>query len=85
MQTIGDLIDKLSIINIKIWTQETIKRDETKSDSEIANATRKVNILNQQRCDLVDEINDLIGKIILGKTMPKTYKEGYTKDYQSKL
>ena len=55
METIGNLIDKLTVVNLKIWTFEDIKRT-SKIDKEIADATRNTNILNQQRNDLIQEI-----------------------------
>jgi len=79
-ETIGNLIDKLSIVNIKIWMHEDIKRNAD-SDSEIANATRSTNILNQCRTDLVQEIDELILGLIDGSKTMKIYKQGDTKLY----
>ena len=52
-KTIGQLIDELSIVNIKIWMAEDVKRDKDATDKQIADATRKTNIANQQRNDLI--------------------------------
>ena len=48
METIGNLIDKLTVVNIRIWMAEDIKRNASASDKEIADATRLTNIANQQ-------------------------------------
>lgn len=80
METIGSLVDKLSIVNLKIWHQEDIKRD-SEDDSKVADATRKTNILNQERNDLIQEIDSLITGAIEGKITLKNYRQGDTKSY----
>lgn len=67
MDTIGALIDKLSIVNLKIYMLEDIKRDSKASDFDVAEATRKTNTLNTQRCSLVDEIDTAMNEIAKGK------------------
>ena len=61
METLGDLIDKLSIVNIKIFKYEDIKRMPGAPDKDIADATRATNILNTQRVQLKNEINEMMG------------------------
>lgn len=73
METLGSLIDKLTIVNIRIWMAEDIKRDGTACDKRIADATKLVNIANQQRNDLIQEIDEMSGV--------KHYKQGDTKMY----
>ena len=46
MDTVGNLIDKLTIANIRIWMAEDIKRDKNASDKQIADATRVTNVVN---------------------------------------
>ena len=60
METIGNLIDKLTIVNIRIWTAEDIKRDKSANDKQIADATKITNISNSQRNDLIQEIDEKI-------------------------
>ena len=79
-ETLGNLIDKLTIANLKIWMCEDIKRDPNATDKQIADATRKTNIINQQRNDLIQEIDELLVDVVNGKPM-KTYKQGSTKLY----
>ena len=83
METVGNLIDKLTIVNMKIWAFEDVKRVST-NDTEIANATRKTNVLNQQRTDLIQEIDELVEGLLLGTKKIKTYKQGETKLYGNK-
>jgi hypothetical protein len=81
METIGNLIDKLTIVNIRIWMSEDIKRDPDASDEKIANATRLTNIANLQRNDLIQEIDELINHMVKTGELQKLYKQGDTKMY----
>lgn len=80
MDTFGNLIDKLTIVNLKIWKYEDIKRD-SKDDKEIADSTKKTNILNQQRNDLIQEIDEMLINASKGLINFKNYKQGDTKKY----
>lgn len=81
METIGSLIDKLSIVNIKIWMAEDIKRNKEASDKEIADATRITNIANQQRNDYIQEIDERLNHMVETGELQKLYKQGSTKMY----
>ena len=83
MTTIGNLTDQLTICNIRIWMLEDVKRDPDASDKQIADATRKVNVLNQQRNDLIEEIDIRLNEIAEGKKQ-KLYGQGSTKMYGKK-
>lgn len=65
--TIGNLIDKLSIINIKIYLLEDIKRDNRATESEIACATKKTNIINSERAAIIDSIDLELNEIAEGR------------------
>jgi hypothetical protein len=78
--TIGNLIDQLSIVNIKIWMAEDIKRDPKATDADIAKATRTTNIANQQRNDLIQAIDEEMNLIAKGEAQ-KLYKQGVSKMY----
>lgn len=64
--TIGNLCDKLSILNIKIFFLENEKRNNEASNDEIAEATKKTNVLNSERSLIIDEIDLAINKIAKG-------------------
>lgn len=81
MDTIGNLIDKLTIVNIRIWMAEDIKRNKDASDKEIAKATLLTNIANQQRNDLIQEIDEKINHMVQTGELQKLYKQGSTKMY----
>jgi len=81
MDTIGNLIDKLTIANIRIWMAEDIKRDKKATDKQIADATRITNVVNSLRTDLIQEIDESINSMISTGTIQKLYKQGSTKMY----
>lgn len=81
METIGNLIDKLTITNIRIWMAEDIKRDKNATDKQIADATRITNVANSLRTDLIQEIDENINNIVTSGIPQKLYKQGSTKMY----
>ena len=76
---LGELIDKLTIVNLKIWHLEDIKRDSD-DDSKVANACRKTNILNTQRNLLMEDIDNLMVRYLDGEK-PRVSHQGSTKVY----
>lgn len=84
MDTIGNLIDKLTIVNIRIWMAEDIKRDKKASDKTIADATKLTNVANTQRNDLIQEIDETINHLVESSTPQKLYKQGQSKIYGKK-
>ena len=84
METIGNLIDKLTIANLRIWNAEDKKRDKNASDKEIADATRVTNIVNSQRNDLIQEIDERLNHMVSTGELQKLYKQGSTKMYGKK-
>lgn len=81
METLGGLIDKLSVVNIRIWFAEDIKRNKNASDKQIVDACRITNVANSQRNDLIQEIDELINSMILSGKPQRLYKQGDTKLY----
>lgn len=78
--TIGNLVDALTICNIKIWMAEDVKRKKNATDAEIVKATKITNIANQQRNDLIESIDFELNEIGAGN-LQKLYKQGSTKMY----
>lgn len=81
METIGNLIDKLTIANIRIWMAEDIKRNASATDKQIADATRITNVSNSYRTDLIQEIDERLNQLVIDKVPQKLYKQGSTKMY----
>lgn len=78
--TIGNLIDQLSIVNIRIWMLENAKRDTEASDKDVADATRKTNVLNVHRNNLIEAIDAGLTKMVGGDGR-NMYGQGSTKIY----
>lgn len=78
--TVGNLIDQLTIVNIRIWMAEDIKRDPNATDKQLGDATRVTNVANQQRNDLIQAIDETMNKIASGQAQ-KLYKQGTNKIY----
>lgn len=81
METIGNLIDKLTITNIRIWMAEDIKRGKNATDKQIAAATKITNVTNSYRTDLIQEIDEYINEMISTGKIQKLYKQGSSKMY----
>jgi uncharacterized protein YpiB (UPF0302 family) len=84
MDTIGSLIDKLVVVNIRIWMAEDIKRKPKATDKEIADATKITNVANQQRNDLIQEIDETLNHMVETSAPQKLYKQGASKMYGKK-
>ena len=81
METLGGLIDKLSVVNIRIWFAEDIKRGKDATDKQVADACKVTNVANSQRNDLIQEIDELINKLVTSGVPQPLYKQGATKLY----
>lgn len=81
MDTVGNLIDKLSIVNIRIWFAEDIKRSAGATDKQLADACRITNVANSQRNDLIQEIDEMLNRMVITGELQKLYKQGATKMY----
>ena len=57
--SIGELIDKLSIVNLKIWhIEEEIKKKEKDNPDEVLALCDKVVDFNKLRNNIIDSINE---------------------------
>jgi len=79
-ETLGSLIDKLTIANIRLWHLEDVRRDRSLSDKDRLKAADAISEVNQQRNDLMDEIDEFLylaarGKVKLKSPKVKIYKK----------
>lgn len=81
MDTIASLIDKLIVTNCRIWAAEDHKRRQDAPDAELAKYTKITNICNQQRNDLIQEIDQKINYYLETGEVQKLYQVGDTKMY----
>ena len=63
---LGSMIDKLSILNLKIWHHEEICYDEKASIEEVGKAKLAINSLNTQRTAMVEAIDKLFKGVVEG-------------------
>jgi|TARA_R110000765_G_scaffold70085_2_gene135980 hypothetical protein len=73
--TIGDLIDKLTISNIRLWMLEDERRsyclsDESRNENEIKEFLNKISLTNRERNNLIDQINASM-TVLIDKTVDK--------------
>ena len=79
MYSIGDLVDKLSVENLKIFRVREQLHSEDLSDEKYVELNNKMNILNQNRATLSNLLDDKVEKVISKKEknsilkMVKTY------------
>ena len=74
--TIGDIIDKLTIANIRLWNLEDARRDYTagetiKTEAEIKDLLSKISATNKERNSLIDQINASL-HVLLDKATSKS-------------
>lgn len=66
--TIGDMIDQLTIANIKLWHIEDERREFTKDEGcdidKAKELLEKVASVNKERNNLIDKINASIGVLV---------------------
>jgi len=70
VQTIGDLVDQLSVVNIKLFmNQEGIHSEKYKkmTKKQLEKLITTSRSLNLQRNQLIDEINSKISRIVSGE------------------
>ena len=67
--TIGDMIDKLTIANVRLWMLEDWRRDYTDGnvdmpEHKVKENLKKVSQTNRERNDLIDQINASFGVLV---------------------
>jgi hypothetical protein len=75
METIGSLIDKMSINELKIYHMNEQKERTDVNLDFIKECDYKLSILKEQRADLVEELQVLMNDVLLGKKQFKVYRQ----------
>jgi len=74
-ETAGSIIDRLSIISLRIFHMtEQVNRTDASADH-IQQCAMKLKILKQQEKDLSRSFDELLGELALGKKILKTYRQ----------
>lgn len=75
METVGSLIDKLSINELKIYHM-TEQRDRNDVTDEFKNeCSSRLDILKLQKKDLAEELRELMRDVACGKKTFKVYRQ----------
>ena len=78
-ETPGSIIDKLVTVNMKLWHQEDVVRDNIDDDAIVAEAKRRINVLNGQRNRLIHELDGMLYGAIKGENTFEPFDQ--LKDY----
>ena len=74
-ETVGSLIDKLSIVELKIYH---MREQVGRADADVAHRARcveKLAVLEAQRDDLAVEMTELWARVAAGTYRPKVYRQ----------
>jgi hypothetical protein len=74
-ETLGSLVDKLTVANLRLWHLEDRRRDRSLADADRLAAADAVAVVNGQRNDLIDEIDRFLELALAGSvklSQPKT-------------
>ena len=74
-ETVGSLVDKLSIIELKIYhmAEQAAREDAALDFRERCN--QRLEVMRLQRDDLAEEISTLLSDIAAGRVVPKVYRQ----------
>ncbi|HEU4452263.1 MAG TPA: DUF4254 domain-containing protein [Longimicrobium sp.] len=74
-ETVGSLVDKISIMELKIWhMREQAEREDATPDFR-ESCARRLDVMRTQRDDLAEELTTLLGDIASGRVVPKVYRQ----------
>lgn len=74
-ETVGWLVDKLSIIELKIFHMREQARREDVGAEFRARCEQRLEVMREQRDDLARELTQLVADIAGGRVVPKVYRQ----------
>ena len=74
METLGSLVDKLSVANLRLWHLEDRRRDSSLPNAERLKAADTVAVVNSERNALIDEIDALAHEAVKANQFPRSPK-----------
>ena len=66
-ETLGSLIDKLSIKNLRYWHLDEVAQAKDASDPQMEELKAKMGLVDRQRKELLEEIDTFLGAALAGK------------------
>ena len=73
-ETLGSLIDKLSIKNLRYWHLDEVIQTKDASDPQIEELKAKVDLVDRQRKELLEEIDAFLGAALAGEVRVRDEK-----------
>jgi hypothetical protein len=74
-ETVGWLVDKISILELKIYhMREQAVRDDVSAEFR-ERCEARLEVMREQRDDLAAELTELAGDIAGGRVIPKVYRQ----------
>ena len=74
-ETPGSVVDRLSILALRLYHMEEQACRSDASDSHVAKAKARLEILHQQRLDLLAALRDLLDDIFAGRKRLRVYRQ----------
>ena len=74
-ETIGSLVDKITIVELKRYHMREQTEREDVSDEHRQTCRRKLVVLDEQRDDLVEELHQLLRNVLAGTAHVKVYRQ----------
>ena len=75
METVGSLVDKLSINELKIYHMEEQDNRDDVDEAFHEDCRNRLHILKMQRDDLKEELQQLMDDVLSGKKKFKVYRQ----------
>ena len=74
-ETIGSLVDKISIVELKIYHMREQAERQDRPPEFRARCLDRLDVLREQRDDLAAELTRLASDIAAGRVTPKVYRQ----------
>jgi hypothetical protein len=74
-ETVGWLVDKITIIELKIYHMREQAQRTDASDDFRARCEARLGVMREQRDDLAAELTTLIADMAGGRVVPKVYRQ----------
>jgi hypothetical protein len=74
-ETVGSLVDKITIIELKIYhmREQAARHDVTPEFRD--RCTQRLDVMREQRDDLAAEVTRLVTDMAAGRVVPKVYRQ----------
>lgn len=74
-ETVGSLVDKITIIELKLYhMSEQAAREDATADFR-ARCESRLEVMREQRDDLAKELTQLVSDMAGGRVLPKVYRQ----------